>query len=749
MNISTSTENITNTNLSENTSLVNDTNITLQNISSANKTTKELNNQTNLSILVDLNQVITNYTVIINKPVKWEKKIKLIKNAPISLELPKEADVLDIKEIKNDTEITLSEQEYEIKGETSNLIEKSQENSNLITGNVILDIEPKNGHRIIIATSPGYIWSDEDYWQNDAGLAMIETTFIQGYYKLKGLPLAIRARMAMQYGDSIDDVIKYLLTDNTGVMNAQWLIADEKAKEIALLEFGLYHYAIERTKNGFLWSANNPFNFKVRREILGYESLKAPLFRLAHLLLNATGYQYYTFFYTPSDRDIKYEELGKKYYGRIDCEIVKKILSTPPISDYTTYIEITDGNLIKQNALWGFYGNPNYIWNTSYLYKLKGVRDVPPDGWVKIYGVPYNFEPNYKKGNRGRGNEANPLWSYQFFNDKNTSNYRYANFATDGKKIYAYFENKLYSFDINGSLIWEKDFDGKINGVTAKDEIYVLTDNDTYVLDKNGKVVSTMPGGRAIYVGKDIYIGGDGLYCNEEKILNISVNDIDYGANLYIASNNKIYCYDGKIKWVFNTSLPIEKIKAVDKKIYASSLDGNLYCIENGKIKWKYTAGWGIETKAVVKDNIYFASLDGNLYCLNKNGGLEWIYSSNASIHGDIEVYGKYVFFGSDDGRFYAVNKSNGKIAWSFAPFHEIDGIYNYITTPILSNSVALNGKIFFSSGGKIFCMDAKTFEKEMAKEKDKTKIAITTIVAIVAIALISIVIMKKIKLKE
>ena len=83
-------------------------------------------------------------------------------------------------------------------------------------------------------------------------------------------------------------------------MNAQWLIADAKEKEIALFEFGLYHYNLVRTKNGFLWSANNPFDFRVRRDILGYEVLKAPIFRLAHLLLKATGYQYNTLFYTPS-----------------------------------------------------------------------------------------------------------------------------------------------------------------------------------------------------------------------------------------------------------------------------------------------------------------------------------------------------------------------------------------------------------------------------------------------------------------
>ena len=605
--------------------------------------------------------------------------------------------------------------------------------------NVILDILPDNGHRIIIATSPGLIWSDEDYWQNDAGLAMIETTFIQGYYKLRGIPLAIRTRMAMQYANNIDEIIEYMLKENTGVMNSQWLIADAKAKEIALFEFGLYHYAVKRTKNGFLWSANNPFDFKVRREILGYEFLKAPIFRLAHILLNASGYQYYTFFYTPSDRDIKYEELGKKYYGRIDVDVVKKILSTPPISDFTTYIEITDGKMIFDNGLWGFYGNPNYVWNTSSLYKLKGVRDVPADGWVEIYSTPYNFKPNYEKGNMNKGKEATPIWQHIFCNDDNISNYKYAKLATDGKNIYAGFSNNVFALDENGSILWSKSLDGKINEIEANGRIYVVTDNESYVINNEGNIISSYNGGNAICVkGDNIYIAGNGVYKNDEKILGIYARDVEYGDALYIASNKSIYCYDGRIKWQFNASLPFTKISYYDGRIYASSYDGNLYCIEeNGKLKWKYTAGWGIASKAIEKNGrIYFASLDGNVYCLDSNGNKIWTYSSNASIHGGLAVYGEYVFFGSDDGRFYAINKSDGKAAWSFAPAYEIQGIYNYITTPILSNSIAFNGKVLFSSNGRIYCMDAKTFEKahELKEEKGKSVIIIVPSIVIIAI---------------
>ncbi|MBC7128720.1 MAG: PQQ-binding-like beta-propeller repeat protein [Thermoplasmatales archaeon] len=571
--------------------------------------------------------------------------------------------------------------------------------------NVILDIEPSSGHRLIISTSPGYIWSDEDFWQNDEGLAMIETTFIQGFFKLRGIPLAIRARMAIQYGSSIDDVIKYLLEGNTGVMNAQWLIADAEEKEIALLEFGLYHHNVIRKKDGFLWSANNPFDFKVRRDIIGYEVLKAPFFRLAHLLLNATGYQYYTLFYTPSERDIKFEELGNQYYGKIDAEVVKKIMFSPPITDFTTDCKITDGNLIFNNSLWAFFGNPTYIWNTSSLNKLKGVVDVPPAGWVRIDGVAYNFTPNFKKNEGSKGREGRLLWTFEF-GDKN---YDYAILKSDGKNIYACFNKTLYVLSENGSLIMEKSFGEEINDLEIKDGIiYVATDKISYSFSIDGKSLWKGEGGKEIEVGDKIYLSND---------------LIKYRDKIYYVDGNKIYCD----KWSYNASGKILSL-LIEDNIYFGAIDG-IYCLnKNGELKWKLDTGWGI-VDIDCRNEIYAACLDGNLYCIDKNGELKWIFSTNASLKG-IDAYGDKIFVSSTDGRFYAVNKS-GKVDFSFSPAYEINGLYNFITTPI-SKPVITNGKVFFSAIGKIYCMDAETFE--VLNEENNKGISLIIIIILIAI---------------
>ena len=79
-----------------------------------------------------------------------------------------------------------------------------------IRWNVVLDVTPTTGNRFMMACAPGYIWSDHDFYQNEAGIVFIETTLPQGLWKERGLPLAVRARTAIQYSNNIDDVIYYL-----------------------------------------------------------------------------------------------------------------------------------------------------------------------------------------------------------------------------------------------------------------------------------------------------------------------------------------------------------------------------------------------------------------------------------------------------------------------------------------------------------------------------------------------------------
>src|SRR5206468_4493832 len=83
--------------------------------------------------------------------------------------------------------------------------------------NVWLDVKPAKGHRVVMQTFPGGIMSGMDYYLNDAGLLVCETTIGQTKFDINGMSMVSRIRQALQYGDGIDDFVKIMAKDNNGV----------------------------------------------------------------------------------------------------------------------------------------------------------------------------------------------------------------------------------------------------------------------------------------------------------------------------------------------------------------------------------------------------------------------------------------------------------------------------------------------------------------------------------------------------
>ena len=94
--------------------------------------------------------------------------------------------------------------------------------------NVMLDIKPTSGHRMLIQSYPGGIESGTDWYQNDAGVVLTETTINQTPFNLQGTPVAFRARAAIQYSSNIDEVVQHLGTRNNGLYTNEWIIGDAK-----------------------------------------------------------------------------------------------------------------------------------------------------------------------------------------------------------------------------------------------------------------------------------------------------------------------------------------------------------------------------------------------------------------------------------------------------------------------------------------------------------------------------------------
>jgi hypothetical protein len=132
--------------------------------------------------------------------------------------------------------------------------------------NIILEIVPAKGHRILMQSVPGWIHSGTDFFITDAGLVGSETT-IGGFdgFDESGIPEFVRMRRATQDASSIDEWCAIMLKGNNGGYANAWLIGDVKTNEVARLELGLKNVGFERTKDGYYVGSNLAENIRILR----------------------------------------------------------------------------------------------------------------------------------------------------------------------------------------------------------------------------------------------------------------------------------------------------------------------------------------------------------------------------------------------------------------------------------------------------------------------------------------------------
>jgi hypothetical protein len=127
---------------------------------------------------------------------------------------------------------------------------------------IIMTVVPPAGEgwAFKMQTAAGLVASNTDWFITAAGIMGCETTIGGMQHKARRgdtAPYFCRIRAAMQYGQSLDDYIKFMTVDNMGDYACTWLFGDTKTGEIARLELGVYDYSIRKTKNGYFTSANS------------------------------------------------------------------------------------------------------------------------------------------------------------------------------------------------------------------------------------------------------------------------------------------------------------------------------------------------------------------------------------------------------------------------------------------------------------------------------------------------------------
>ena len=174
--------------------------------------------------------------------------------------------------------------------------------------NVMMDINPSKGNRILMQTAPGWISSGTDYYVTSGGIICSETT-IGGFnkFRLKD-PICCRIRKAMQYGNTLDECLNYIKQNNGGDYANSWLIGDTKTNTIMRIELGLDYINVEKKKDGYF---------------IGFNATYDP--RIRNLECNNTGYNDVR--RHQGARKVRLTQLMKEYKGKIDVKIGEEILA--------------------------------------------------------------------------------------------------------------------------------------------------------------------------------------------------------------------------------------------------------------------------------------------------------------------------------------------------------------------------------------------------------------------------------------
>lgn len=178
--------------------------------------------------------------------------------------------------------------------------------------NIILIIEPDEGHTFTIQTCPGYVASSSDWFLCSNGIIGCETTISKANYQQdfkNGHPYFCRIRTVMQYANTLDDCAKLMIEHNAGDYPCSWQFGDIRTNEIMLLELGLKIHSVQKSSNGVFYGMNSAMDFRLRNletddvsHTDGSTSVGARNNRLNFLL-------------------------NDRYYGKINLAIAKTIIS--------------------------------------------------------------------------------------------------------------------------------------------------------------------------------------------------------------------------------------------------------------------------------------------------------------------------------------------------------------------------------------------------------------------------------------
>jgi hypothetical protein len=193
--------------------------------------------------------------------------------------------------------------------------------------NVLLRIEPEagDGYAMVMQSMPGGVWSMTDFFVTSAGIIGSETT-IRGFnaFRLRD-PICCRIRECMQYAKTLEEYAERLQKRNSGDYACSWMFGDIRAgnggPRIMRVELGLNYVNVETTRDGVFIGFNSTYDERIRN----IECTSALSSKAATGGGGESGWRDVSS--SIGNRRVQFEKLTEKYRGRIDTDVVKRILA--------------------------------------------------------------------------------------------------------------------------------------------------------------------------------------------------------------------------------------------------------------------------------------------------------------------------------------------------------------------------------------------------------------------------------------
>lgn len=290
--------------------------------------------------------------------------------------------------------------------------------------------------------------------------------------------------------------------------------------------------------------------------------------------------------------------------------------------------------------------------------------------------------------------------------------------VTDGKNVYAFFGSRgMYCYDVQGNLIWKKDFNVQMRmrmafgegmaPVISGDRLILIFDHEgdsfMVVLDKNS--------------GKEIW-----RVNRDEKTNWAAPLVVDYKGQkqIVVSAVNKVRSYDfetGKVLWECaglgaNT---IPQPVRQDDLIFAMSgyQQPNLLAIRLGRqgdltgtdaIAWSQTRGNSYTASPVIYDNkLYVLTDNGMVSCYNARTGEPYYHQTR--------LPKTYSFKSSPvgaNGKLYLASENEDVVVLKMGEKFEVLATNTMTDQMFIATPAIYGGELFLRSQNRLYCISQK-----------------------------------------